>query len=83
MADKGYIGVGALIPTGRRALVEMRVAMEEGSRWINRLRLVVERVIAQVKTLRVLHTEFEGGRDPTGLCSQWCVIDFLRVYEPL
>lgn len=36
----------------------MRAAVRENNRQINRLRSMVERVIAQVKTWRVLHSGF-------------------------
>lgn len=63
LADKGYIGLGLLTPVKRKAGVKMPVAVKENNRQINRLRSVVERTIAQVKTWRVLHTGF---RRPLG-----------------
>ena len=58
LADKGYIGLGLLTPTKRKPGVRMRAEVRENNRQINRLRSVVERVIAQVKTWRVLHSGF-------------------------
>jgi len=58
LADKGYIGLGLLTSTQRKPGVRMRAAVRQNNRQINRLRSVVERVIAQVKTWRVLHSGF-------------------------
>ena len=58
LADKGYIGLGLLTPTKRKPGVKMRATVKENNRRINRLRSVVERVIAQIKIWRVLHTGF-------------------------
>ena len=63
LADKGYIGLGLLTPTKRHPGVRMRAVVRQNNRRINRLRSVVERVIAQVKTWRVLHMGF---RRPLG-----------------
>ena len=58
LADKGYIGLGLLTPTQRTPGVKMRAAVKENNHRINRLRSVVERAIAQIKTWRVLHSGF-------------------------
>lgn len=63
LADKGCIGLGLLTPFKRKPGVRMRAAVTENNRQINRLRSVVEWVIAQVKTGRVLHSGF---RRPLG-----------------
>lgn len=63
LADKGYIGLGLLTPSKRKPGVKMRTALKKNNRQINRLRSVVERTIAQVKTWRVLHSGF---RRPLG-----------------
>lgn len=63
LADKGYIGLGLLTPTKRHPGVRMRAVVRQNNRRINRLRSVVEWVIAQVKTWRVLHMGF---RRPLG-----------------
>lgn len=60
LVDKGYIGLGPLTPTKRKAGVKMRAAVKENNLQINRLRSVVERTIAPVLTWRVLHTGFSG-----------------------
>ena len=64
LADKGYIGLGLLTPTKRKAGARMRARVKEDNRRINRLRSVVERTIVQVKIWRVLHTGF---RRPLGV----------------
>ena len=46
LADKGYIGLGLLTPFKRKPGVRMRAAVRENNRRVNRLRSVVERVIA-------------------------------------
>lgn len=58
LADKGYIRLGLLTPVKRKAGVRLRAAVRQNNRQINRLRSVVERTIAQVKTWRVLHSGF-------------------------
>ena len=58
LADKGYIGLGLLTPTQRKPGVRMRAVVRQNNRRINRMRSVVERVIARVKTWRVLHSGF-------------------------
>ena len=58
LADQGYIGLGLLTPIKRKASVRMRAAVRQNNRQITRLRSVVERTIAQIKTWRVLHTGF-------------------------
>ncbi|WP_369127126.1 transposase family protein [Rothia nasisuis] len=57
LADKGYMGLG--LATSRRRKPGQRLTEEQrqNNRVLNRLRSVVERVIAQIKTWRVLHTE--------------------------
>ena len=70
LADKGYIGLGLLTLTKRKAGARMRARVKENNRRINRLRSVVEWTIAQVKTWRVLHTGF---RRPLGV--------YLRVFS--
>ena len=58
LADKDYVGLGLLTPTKRRPGIKMPAAHRGNNRRIHRLRSVVERVIAQVKTWRVLHSGF-------------------------
>ncbi|MDO4897816.1 MAG: transposase family protein [Rothia sp. (in: high G+C Gram-positive bacteria)] len=64
LGDKGYVGLGILTPVkkpvGGRLSKEQKVV----NRVLNAKRSVVERVIAQIKTWRVLHTGF---RRPLGV----------------
>lgn len=58
LADKGYVGLGLLTPTKRKPGLKMPKVVKDNNRVINKLRAVVERVIAQIKTWRVLHSVF-------------------------
>ncbi|WP_185174199.1 transposase family protein [Rothia nasimurium] len=63
LADKGYIGLGLVTPNKRPAGEKLGRNRKAVNRQINRLRSVVERVIANVMAWRVLHTGF---RRPLG-----------------
>ncbi len=63
LADKGYVGLGLATPTKRNPGQRLAARVKKNNRVLNRLRSVVERVIAQVKTWRILHTGF---RRPLG-----------------
>ena len=58
LADKGYVGLGLLTPAKRKSGVKTPRDVKDNSRVINELRAVVERVIVQIKTWRVLHSVF-------------------------
>ena len=58
LADKGYIGLGLASPGRRSKTRRIAADMKAVNRFINSRRAVVERVIAQVKTWRILHTGF-------------------------
>ena len=58
LADKGYIGLGLATPVRGSKARRMPADVKVVNRFINSRRSVVERVIAQVKTWRVLHTGF-------------------------
>lgn len=64
LADKGYVGLGLLTPIKRKPGVKVPQGLKDNNRTINRLRAVVERVIAQLKAWRVLHAGF---RRPLGV----------------
>lgn len=66
LADKGYVGLGLLTPVKRRSGVKMPKAVKDNNRVINGLRSVVERVIGNIKTWRVLHTGFRRPLDVYG-----------------
>ena len=84
LADKGYIGLGLLTPTKRKAGVKMRVAAKKNNRQINRLRSVVERTIAQIKTWRVLHAGFRRPLSSYGRVFSGAVADLslIHISEP-
>ena len=84
LADKGYIGLGLVIPNRRPDGEKLGRNRKVVNRQINRLRSVVERVIANVKAWRVLHTGF---RRPLGsygrVFSSGAGFDFLCGADPL
>lgn len=64
LADKGYVGLGLVTPAKRKPGQKLTKEQKRNNRVLNRLRSVVERVIARIKTWRILHTGF---RRPLGL----------------
>ena len=62
MADKGYVGLGLLTPTKRKPGLKMPKVVKDNNRVINKLRAVVERVIAQLIRLGVCCIRVLGGR---------------------
>lgn len=64
LADKGYVGLGLATPARRKPGQGLSRQQKKNNQVLNRLRSVVERVIAQIKTWRILHTGF---RRPLGL----------------
>lgn len=58
LADKGYVGLGVAPLTECKPGQRLNREQRRNNRVLNGLRLVVERVIAQVKTWRILHTGF-------------------------
>lgn len=58
MTDKGYVGLGLATPRKHKPGQRLSAEAKKNNRLINRLRSVVERVIAQIKIWRVLHTGF-------------------------
>ena len=58
------MGLGLATPARRKPGVRLSREQRRNNRVLNRLRSVVERVIAQIKTWRVLHTGF---RRPVGV----------------
>lgn len=63
LADKGYVGLGLASLTECKPGQRLNREQRRNNRVLNGLRSVVERVIAQVKTWRILHTGF---RRPLG-----------------
>ena len=56
--DKGYIGLGIISPVKKPAHAELTDTNKRNNTTINRVRYLIERVIANVKTWRVLHTDY-------------------------
>lgn len=61
------MGLGLITPTKRKPGQQLAVGVKKNNRVVNRLRSVVERVSAQIKTWRVLHTGF---RRLLGVCGR-------------
>ena len=58
IGDKGYIGLGMITPVKKPAHGELTNTDKRNNTTINRVRYLIERVIANVKTWRVLHTDY-------------------------
>lgn len=58
LADKGYVGLGLLTAVKRSFGVRTPNSIRGNNRVVNWFRAVVDRVIAQVKTWRVVHMGF-------------------------
>ena len=56
--DKGYIGLGMITPVKKPAHSELTDTDRRNNTTINRVRYLIERVIANLKTWRVLHTDY-------------------------
>lgn len=67
LADKGYIGLGLATPRRGSKNGKTPADVKAVNRFINSRPAVVERVIARVKTWRILHSGF---RRPLGLYSR-------------
>ena len=58
IGDKGYVGVGMITPVKKPAHGELTDSDRRNNTTINRVRYLIERVIANLKTWRVLHTDY-------------------------
>ena len=58
LADKGYVGLGLAAPARCKPGQGLSRQQKKNNQVLNRLRSVVERVIAHMKTWRILHTGF-------------------------
>ena len=58
IGDKGYIGLGMITPAKKPAHGELTNTDRRNNTTINRVRYLIERVIANLKTWRVLHTDY-------------------------
>jgi DDE superfamily endonuclease/Helix-turn-helix of DDE superfamily endonuclease len=63
VGDKGYIGNGMITPFRKPAGGELLDWQKEYNKEVNRLRYVIEQVIANFKTWRIMHTDY---RRPIG-----------------
>ena len=58
MGDKGYVGNGMLTPIKKPAHRNLLDWEKEFNTQINKIRYVIERVIANFKTWRIMHTDY-------------------------
>ena len=58
IGDKGYIGLGMITPARKPAHGELTDSDKRNNTTINRIRYLIQRVIANLKTWRVLHTDY-------------------------
>ena len=57
IGDKGYVGRGMITPH-KKPPGELSEAAKEENKSVNRIRQVVERTIAHIKSWRILHTAY-------------------------
>jgi len=58
IGDKGYTGAGMITPVKKPAGHELYDSEKEFNKKINTIRYLIERSIAQLKTWRILHTDY-------------------------
>ena len=58
IGEKGYVGRGMITPHKKPPNGEPGEAAKETNRSVNRIRRVVERTIAHIKSWRILHTDY-------------------------
>jgi hypothetical protein len=58
IGDKGYIGLGMITPYRKPAGRELLDWQKEFNTQVNKIRYVIERVIANFKTWRITHTDY-------------------------
>lgn len=58
MGDKGYVGAAMITPIKRREKQELLPWQKEFNTAVNRIRYMIERTIANLKTWRILHTDY-------------------------
>ena len=58
IGDKGYVGRGMITPHKKPPNGELDEKAKEENRSVNRIRQVVERTIAHIKSWRILHTPY-------------------------
>ena len=63
MGDKGYIGKGMITPIRKPEFRDLLDWEKEFSTQVNKIRYMIEQVIANFKTWRIMHTDY---RRPIG-----------------
>jgi hypothetical protein len=58
VGDKGYIGNDMITPIGKPACGDLLDREKEFNTQINRIRYVIEQIIANFKTWRIMHTDY-------------------------
>ena len=58
MGDKGYIGKGMLTPFRKPPGGQLLEWQKEFNTAVNKIRYLIERTIAHLKTWRILHTDY-------------------------
>jgi len=58
IADKGYVGNGMITPVKKPEFRELLDWEKEFNKQVNKIRAVIERVIADFKTWRIMHTDY-------------------------
>lgn len=83
VGDKGYLGTGLLTPFRKPPGGELLAWQKEFNKQVNSLRAPVERAIANLKTWRILHTDYRRPRDsyPTAFNAVRALHFFKLTYE--
>ena len=63
IGDKGYVGLGMITPVKKPVYGELTDSDRRNNTIINRVRYLIERVIANIKIWRVLHTDYRRPYD--------------------
>ena len=63
IGDKGYVGLGMITPVKKPVYGELTDSDRRNNTIINRVRYLIERVIASIKIWRVLHTDYRRPYD--------------------
>ena len=63
MGDKGYVGKGMITPIKKPEFGDLLDWEKEFSTQVNKIRYVIEQVIANFKTLRIMHTDYRRPLD--------------------
>lgn len=58
LGDKGYIGLGMITPVRKPAGGDLHESLERFNTQVNSIRYQIERSIANLKTWRILHTDY-------------------------